>query len=277
METKIKFIKKFRSTPLSKVYLINIANKKYIKKIIHADFVKEFYKQKYLSNKCKIIKIPKIHNINIKNGKAISLMEFIPHEKNKLKLTEVLSTISMFHKETENVRSNIFAIYNFDSFHADFLNAKKYLPCGFKNMTKKQLREFFAEVFNSKYAVVHGDFHEDQILKNKKYCLIDFASSFYGPKILDYAYIFRYDRKIKKQVLNYLNEGRKSSNGKLSLKFLKALIVIFVYDIAWFINRRRYERKSFTKQILKDKLAINRTMDKITNVMRIKTFSNLHN
>jgi len=203
----------------------------------------------------------------VKNNKAIALMEFIPHQKNKLRLNEILDVIYEFHKETENVQSNIFITYDFNAFYKELVMIRTYLPPILKSQTKKQLKEFFAEIFDSKYSIIHGDFHEDQIIKNKNYYLIDFISSFYGPKILDYAYIFKYDKKIKKQVLICSAGEKKIPNKEMVSKFLKSLVIILISDIFWCVNRRKYEHKSFATQILKANRAINRNMAAIIDTI----------
>ncbi len=252
LNKKIILVNKFRDTQLSKVYLVNLNNKKHIQKTIHIDFISEFYKQKYLSHKCKRIKIPKIYSITKRDAEATALMEYIPHVKTKLKIKEILSAISIFHKETENVRCKYFKIYSFNKFYSEVLASKEYLPQNIKNMTRQQVKEFFKEVFNSKYSIVHGDFHADQAFKTKnKYYLIDFVSSFYGPSILDYAYFFREYKRIGKQVLEYLAKENNNTNKEIYATFIKSLMVILIFDINWFINRRKYEHKLFKNKINK--------------------------
>jgi len=247
-------IKEIKKNLLSSVYIVKIGNKRYIKKIIPKDFIYEFYKQKYLAKRCEKIKIPKIYSITAKeNTNYVScLMEYLKISKKTLNLREILKALSLFHKETRKLNKYFFEIYNFERFYIDFLLSKKYLPKELKKMNKGQLKNLLNEVFNSDYSIVHGDFHKNQVFRYKKgYGIIDFISSFYGPSILDYAYLFRNNNKVNKILFDYINLDNKKSYEEKLILFFKSLIVIYIFDIAWFINRRKYEKKTFSKNIKK--------------------------
>ncbi len=231
---KEKILKVLRKSKLSNVYLVKIGKNILVKKVVHKDFTDEFYKQKYFSKYGKKIKIPKIISINKREHSC--LMEYIPHKKNNLKLKEVFDILYDFHNEFENCKSKL-AIYNFNRFYNDFLNVKKYLPDGLKDLNKSKLKNIFEEVFNIKFSVIHGDFHKDQIFKSEgNSYLIDFAGSFYGPRILDYAYYFRENKKINPFVFKYID-----CKSDKQLVFIKSLIVILIFDLNWLLNRLNYE------------------------------------
>ncbi|MEI6732131.1 MAG: hypothetical protein WCK90_05650 [archaeon] len=235
-------IKTIKDHSLSSVYLVKMGSKIYIKKTVPREFAHEFYKQKYLAKKCKKIKIPKIYSIKGR-GKFVScIMEYLPKDSGKINLGDILEAASMFHDETRRINSSLFRIYDFEGFYIDFLIARKYLPTELKQLNKKQLKELLGVVFDSKYSIVHGDFHKDQVFKckNKPY-MIDFISSFYGPSILDYTYFVRGKKRISKSILIQADNNLK--------KFIRSLIVIYIFDIAWFINRRKHEKKSFNEEI----------------------------
>ena len=245
---KMELIKKLKDDPLSKVYLVSINAKLFVQKIVPVVFIHEFYKQKYLAGVCKSVKIPRVYSIKKQGKIAYCLMEYIPHKKVKSE-SVVLKVISKFHKDTQNVRSNCFVRYDFNRFYQDFLVAKSYLPKVLLGMSKSELCAFFKPVFASKYSIVHGDFHEDQVFKSDKYCLIDFISAFYGPSVLDFAYFFKYAKP----------KGRRWN----TMFFRKALIAIIIFDIAWLINRRKYEHIP-SKQISNASRVILKNLKKIS-------------
>lgn len=234
-EMKEHIIKILRNNKLSKVYLIRVGDKSFIKKVVHKDFIDQFYKQKYLSERCKKVKIPMVITINKK--KCSCIMEYIPHKENNLLLKEVLDILYDFHNDIKKCPSG-FLVYDFNHFYKDCDRIKKYLPREVANLSKSKMRVLFCEVFNSKFSVIHGDFHKNQVFKSggKRY-MIDFAGSFYGPKILDYAYYFREHNKVNPSVYNYIEKSIDKERF-----FRKALVAVLIFDLNWLLNRLQYEQ-----------------------------------
>lgn len=236
----MKKLKVLYEWPLSKVELIEIDGEKFILKTIHKNFVDEVYRQRYLQKKCKKINIPKIKKFE-RESKTISfLMEYIPGRA-KVNLRDSLRLINNFHLETTGVRPKCFPKYGFDEFYGNFQKIKKSIPGEFASFNKKELKKTFGGVFNSKKSIVHGDWGRDQILFHKKFYIIDFGKSFYGPSILDYAYLFLRSKKINKKVLGLVG-GREI--------FMKVRIVSCIIILSWFeLCKRKYIKHDFKKEI----------------------------
>ncbi len=231
-----KIIKVIHQWPLSKVELIEIEGKKFILKTIHKDFISEIENQKIIYNVCKKIKVPKIHSIE----KNAFIMEFIPNNEKEINIEIALKTISLFHEETKSLKQ--FEKYDFESFYKDFVKVQKYLPPLFKKMTELKASKYFEKVFSSEYSTVHGDWGMDQILKNNgEIYVIDFGKTFCGPKILDYAHLFLKNKRIPKQVFNYIKEDRNT--------LIKSRTVVNIITLNWFELCKKYISYDYEKEI----------------------------
>jgi len=243
MEVNHKKIRVLHHWPLSKVELVEINNKKYILKTVHEDFRDEISKQKLLGKKCKKIDIPKIHYTSKGDGTVSFLMDYIPSKKKEIGLKTALEMISIFHKETRNIKSKHFRRYDFDAFWQDFRLVRKYLGDGLKRKNKAEIKDYFKEVFSSKYSVVHGDWGTDQIVgQDKKYHIVDFGKSYYGPSILDYAQLILKKKRINKLVYTYIPKNEKM--------LLKARIIACIITLSWTdLCSKKYIPYDYTQKI----------------------------
>lgn len=220
--------------PLSKVELVEINGRKLVLKTIHQDFENEVYKHDALQKICKTVKIPKIYSVKHVNNKVLFLMQYVAGKK-KVSNNAALKIIDTFHKETRRVGRKFFTSYDFKHFYADFNNIKQYLKQEIGEMSEKELKKFFKPVFTSKKSIVHGDWGKDQILgKPGEYYIVDFGKSFYGPAILDNAFLFLKDKK------------------KASKLLAKAKIVAGIITLAWLeLCRTKYVDYDYKKEIKK--------------------------
>ncbi len=263
----IEIIKTIKEKALSSVYLVKIADSLFIKKTIHKDFKTEIDKQKWIYDQCKIVRIPKIYSHWKEKNSVSFIMEYIPYKK-RISLKTALRTIELFHLETEKKPNKFFRIYDFNEFYKDFMLANPHIPNEVKKMSKVQLQDLFCEVFESEKSILHGDFHKDQVFRFGNDCgIMDFCGSFYGPKILDYAYYFRH-QKVNHIVFSHILKNSVYSLKRKKKIFQKAIILICIFDIAWLINRKKHEKKDFTKIIEKNSKIISKKMGKLKKEIR---------
>lgn len=239
----MRVLKLLRQWPLSKVELIEDHGEK-ILKTVHKDFIKEAYKQKFLGEYCRKVKIPKVIEINKRNNSFI--MEYLP-TKGEISKEKALELIQDFHKETRDIRSNYFPKYDSERFYHDFDVVRKYLPEYLQRQSKEQVLEFFREVFNSEFSIVHGDFGTDQVLeRDGEYYLIDFNKSFYGPSILDIAHLFLRDNEML------------VPNSSL---IVKSKIICCIMTMRWFeLCKEKYIQDDYKREIKEYKEIIEREL-----------------
>ncbi len=214
--------------PFSYVEIVERGGKKSILKSVPDFFGDQPNRQRYLVDRCKRTRIPKIHWIKKLGGRVYFLMDYIEKDMTAVTTETYIRTMNVFQRETIGCRSRLFPRYDSAVFRDEFVRSKGLVPKALYARLEKRLG-MLETIFGLPTSVVHGDWVPAQLIPHKgKHYLIDFEMSFYGPSILDHAHFFYKEASVSDEVLRLIGTDRKT--------FILACAVEALRKLGWVIS-----------------------------------------
>jgi thiamine kinase-like enzyme len=223
-----KAVKLIQDYPFSNVEVVERKGDKYILKSVPDFFGDQPYRQRYLADKCKRTRIPKIHWIRKLGGRVYFLMDYIEKDERIVTTGTYIRTLNVFHRETAGCRSRLFPRYDFAVFRDEFVKSERLMPKALYAQLKRRM-EMLQTVFATPTSVVHGDWVPAQLIPHKgRHHIIDFEMSFNGPAVLDHAHFFYKEKTVSAEVLKLIGTDRRM--------FVKACAVEALRKLGWVMN-----------------------------------------
>lgn len=214
--------------PFSHVEIVERNSKKYILKSVPDFFGDQPFRQKYLAERCKQTRIPKIHWIKKLGGRVYFLMDYIENDKMPVATETYIRTMNVFQRETAGCKSRLFPRYDSAVFRDEFVRSKGLMPKALYAKLEKRL-VLLETIFSLPTSVVHGDWVPAQLIPHKgRHYLIDFEMSFYGPSILDHAHFFYKETTVGDEALRLIGADRGL--------FAKACAVEALRKLGWVVG-----------------------------------------